>query len=164
MYVTFIDMHGPCLQFSLHKLSCKQKPQQQSTQHLNNHFPGSCDFVREPVIDLQPIFCRRTSWPHTNGVSALLSHLVIEAACRVCRTGFMRPSAVSLSQRLTAATAASRFAAARRHLQQLSIDSCGRRAAAAGAQQQIRVVSCWEAESRRRRLNTRLVKNWITTG
>jgi len=35
-----------------------------------------------------------------------------------------------------------RFAAERRRLQQLSINSCGRRAACTGAQQQMRVASC----------------------
>ena len=52
-----------------------------------------------------------------------------------------RPCAC-LSHRSTTATAAGGFAAECRRLQQLSIDSCGRRAAVASAQQQMRVASC----------------------
>ena len=54
-----------------------------------------------------------------------------------------RPS-VCLFHRLTAASAAGEFAAERRRLQQISIDSCGRLAAGAGIQLQMQVVSCLE--------------------
>ena len=56
---------------------------------------------------------------------------------------FGRPS-VCLSHRFTAAAAVGGFAAERQRLQQISIDSCGRRAAGAGAQRQMRVASCWD--------------------
>jgi len=60
---------------------------------------------------------------------------------------------VRLSRRSTAATAVDGRAAERRPLQQISIDSCGRRVAGTGAQQQTRVAS----QSRRRKLNTDLL-------
>jgi len=54
----------------------------------------------------------------------------------------VRPS-VCLFHRSTAATAASAFAAeGPTSKQEISIDSCGRRAAGAGAQQQMQVASC----------------------
>ena len=52
-----------------------------------------------------------------------------------------RPS-VRLSHRSTAATAAGGFAVERRRLQQILIDSCGRRAVGAVPQQQMRAASC----------------------
>jgi len=77
--------------------------------------------------------------------------VAIDAVRRVCAAGSMqRPSArlsvcpsVRLSHRSTVATAAGRFAAelptSRRT--EISIDSCGRRAAGDGAQRQMRAAS-----------------------
>jgi len=67
----------------------------------------------------------------------------VDATHRVCGAGstivcpFVR-SSVCLSHRTTAAGG---FAAERRRLQQTSVDICERRAAGAGAQQQMRVAS-----------------------
>ena len=62
-------------------------------------------------------------------------HQFISTARIVCGAGSMQRSVVRpcvcLSRRSTAATAAGGFAAERQNLQQVSIDSCGRRAAGA---------------------------------
>jgi len=60
---------------------------------------------------------------------------------RVCVTEGVRPS-VCLSHRSTAATAVGGFGAKRAPAAAADIDRCGRRAAGAGAQQQMRVASC----------------------
>jgi len=65
--------------------------------------------------------------------------MLIDAVCAVCGRAF-----VCVSYRSTAATAAGGFAAERRRLLQISINSCGRHALGVGAQQQMRVASCWE--------------------
>ena len=62
---------------------------------------------------------------------------------RVCVTGCVRPS-VCLSHRSTAATVVGGFGAKRAPAAAADIDRCGRCAAGAGAQQQMRVASCWE--------------------
>jgi len=64
-----------------------------------------------------------------------------DGAQMVLQRSGVRPY-VCLSHRSTAPTAAGRFAAERPCLQQILIDSCGRRATSAGAQQQMRVASC----------------------
>jgi len=70
---------------------------------------------------------------------------VCVCAVSVCVT-VGRPSvrlSVCLFHRSTTTTAAGGFAAERRRLREISVDSCGRRTAgAAGAQQEMRVASC----------------------
>ena len=76
--------------------------------------------------------------PENNGVDQIVTRPVHDTVGRPT----VRPSVP-----LTAAATGDRrpaggFAAERRRLQQISINICGRRAAGAGAQQQMRVVSC----------------------